>query len=312
MSAAETQQARTLAYLRQRYGGMGLPVRPMPDERSLLVSLPMGPAPFESPAGPQTIERVVFATIDAGRIKCLRPAALFGLPILDVRDATDARGIEAVIRRAWRERIDQLRDSPGRAAKSASCASTAGSNPEPNSRATSPPTSTACAGPPGSARPATGPAAFGKEGSPRARAGAKGARLGCGRCPPTATVRAFCSSGRSCSRTLTCGQPWDGRGSASRRPAARPRPSCVSPGRRRTWSSPSRPWAEATASPSSCSTRRDTKRGAKRPAPSAPPATSSGRETRTASSPAWASSSRRRGGAASHVMRGASMRTSSA
>lgn len=111
MSAAETQQARTLAYLRQRYGGMGLPVRPMPDERSLLVSLPMGPAPFESPAGPQTIERVVFATIDAGRIKCLRPAALFGLPILDVRDATDARGIEAVIRRAWRERIDQLRDT---------------------------------------------------------------------------------------------------------------------------------------------------------------------------------------------------------
>lgn len=111
MSAPEAQQERTLAFLRKRYDGMGLALRPMADERSLLVSLPISPAPFESPAGPITIERVVFSTIDAGRIKCLRPRALFGLPILDVRDATDANGIEAILRRAWRDRIHQLTEA---------------------------------------------------------------------------------------------------------------------------------------------------------------------------------------------------------
>ena len=108
MPATGPQQDRTLAFLRKRYGDMGLAVRAMPDERSLLVSLPVGAAPFESPAGPIAVERIVFATIDAGRIKCLRPRALFGLPILDVRDASDPSGIEAVIRRAWRERVREL------------------------------------------------------------------------------------------------------------------------------------------------------------------------------------------------------------
>jgi len=111
MSASEPQPERAMAHLQERYGAMGLPVRAMADERSLLVSLPVGPAPFESPAGPLVVERLVFVTIDAGRIKCLRPAALFGLPILDVRDAADAVGIEAVIRRAWRERVEGLRDA---------------------------------------------------------------------------------------------------------------------------------------------------------------------------------------------------------
>ncbi len=111
MPAPETQQERTLAFLRKRYGDMGLAVRAMADERSLLVSLPLGPAPFESPAGPITFPRVVFATIDAGRIKCLRPRPLFGLPILDVRDAADAPSIEAVLRAAWRERVRQLGDA---------------------------------------------------------------------------------------------------------------------------------------------------------------------------------------------------------
>ncbi|GEM_PF-1229156 len=110
MSAADPQLDRTLTFLRARYAEMGLPVRAMPDGRCLLVSLPVGPAPFESPAGPLVIERIVFTTIDAGRIKCLRPRPFFGLPIIDVRDARDATGIEAAIRRAWRERVRGLRD----------------------------------------------------------------------------------------------------------------------------------------------------------------------------------------------------------
>ncbi|MEM9177343.1 MAG: response regulator [Myxococcota bacterium] len=111
MSASETQQERTLAFLQKRFGEMGLPVRAMPDGRCLLVSMPIGPAPFESSAGPLSIERIVFTTIDAGRIKCLRPRPLFGLPPLDIRDATDPAAIEAVIRGAWRDRMRDLGDA---------------------------------------------------------------------------------------------------------------------------------------------------------------------------------------------------------
>lgn len=111
MSASDPQLDRTQTFLRARFSEMGLAVRPMADGRCLLVSLPIRPVPFESLAGPIVIERVVFATVDAGRIKCLRPRSLFGLPMIDVRDARDAAGVEAEIRRAWHERMRQLQEA---------------------------------------------------------------------------------------------------------------------------------------------------------------------------------------------------------
>ena len=94
-----------------RFHRMGLAARAMPGGRSLLVSLPLGPAPFESVGGPLSIERIVFSTVGADQIKCLRPRPVFGLPLLDIRHCTTASAIEARIRQAWRERTRELRET---------------------------------------------------------------------------------------------------------------------------------------------------------------------------------------------------------
>jgi two-component system chemotaxis response regulator CheY len=90
---------------------MALSARPMPGGRSLLVSLPLGPAPFESIQGPLVIDRIVFSTVGANHIKCLRPRPVFGLPLLDIRRCADAAAIESTIRQAWRDRTRELRES---------------------------------------------------------------------------------------------------------------------------------------------------------------------------------------------------------
>jgi two-component system chemotaxis response regulator CheY len=94
-----------------RFQRMGLAARAMPGGRSLLVSLPLGPAPFESVGGPLAIERIVFSTVGANQIKCLRPRPVFGLPLLDIRHCATSSDIEARIRQAWRERTQELRET---------------------------------------------------------------------------------------------------------------------------------------------------------------------------------------------------------
>ena len=111
MRADESQLDRIQQHQLARFRGMGLSVRPMPDGKSLLVSLPLGPAPFESIVGPLVIERVVFSTVGHDQIKCLRPRQLFGLPLIDIRDCKSATAVESVLRRAWRERTRKLRDA---------------------------------------------------------------------------------------------------------------------------------------------------------------------------------------------------------
>ena len=66
----------------------------------LLVSLPLGPSPFESMDGPIVIERVIFSTTGVSQIKCRRPRPVFGLPLLDIRSAKNPAASEGVIRRA--------------------------------------------------------------------------------------------------------------------------------------------------------------------------------------------------------------------
>jgi len=94
-----------------RFRRMGLSVRAMPDGRSLLVSMPFGSSPLASIAGPLEIGRVIFSTVGADHIKCLRPRPLFGLPQLDIRRCADTGAIEDTIRQAWRDRTRELRDS---------------------------------------------------------------------------------------------------------------------------------------------------------------------------------------------------------
>ncbi|MFK7894913.1 MAG: response regulator [Myxococcota bacterium] len=111
MSAAEPQLDRHQERQRARFERMGLDARPMPGGRCLLVSMQMGAAPFESVSGPLSIERVIFATVGPDQIKCLRPRAVFGLPLLNVSRCADQAALEAAIRQAWRQRTTELRDT---------------------------------------------------------------------------------------------------------------------------------------------------------------------------------------------------------
>jgi len=111
MATSEPPLDRVQQRQSARFHRMSLSARPMPGGRSLLVSLPLGPAPFESIQGPLVIERIVFSTVGPNHIKCLRPRPVFGLPLLDIRKCADATAIEATIRQAWRDRTRELRES---------------------------------------------------------------------------------------------------------------------------------------------------------------------------------------------------------
>lgn len=108
MSASEPQLDRHQQRQKDRFERMGLAPRAMRGGRSLLVALPMGPTAFESVSGPLVIEQVVFSTVGADQIKCLRPRPVFGLPLIDIRRCADAVGIETLIREAWRSRVRAL------------------------------------------------------------------------------------------------------------------------------------------------------------------------------------------------------------
>lgn len=111
MSASEAQLDRVQQRQQARFERMGLACRVMPGGRTLLVSLPISAAPFESLSGPISLERILFSTVGPDQIKCLRPRPVFGLPLLDVRRCADAASVEAMIRQAWRDRTRELRDT---------------------------------------------------------------------------------------------------------------------------------------------------------------------------------------------------------
>jgi CheY-like chemotaxis protein len=109
MSAAKLQPDRIQRHLKAHYEGLGLHARATPDGQSLLVSMSLSPAPFESIASPLTIERIIFVTVGSDLIKCLRPRPIFGLSLINVRGCKDVTSLESAIRRAWRERTRNLR-----------------------------------------------------------------------------------------------------------------------------------------------------------------------------------------------------------
>ena len=71
MSASEPQLDRVQQRQQARFERMGLACRVMPGGRTLLVSLPLSAAPFESLSGPLSLERILFSTVGADQIKCL-------------------------------------------------------------------------------------------------------------------------------------------------------------------------------------------------------------------------------------------------
>ncbi len=104
MSTSEAAQET----VRRRLEGMGIDVAPMPGGRCLVGQMRLQRRIFETTTYPIRIDEVVFATIGASGAKCLKPRALFQLPILRIRDCRDATAIEARIHLAWQRHITQL------------------------------------------------------------------------------------------------------------------------------------------------------------------------------------------------------------
>ncbi|MBW2272682.1 MAG: response regulator [Deltaproteobacteria bacterium] len=90
---------------------MGIRTRLMSGGRTVLASMSVGSEPFETLGRAVRVDDVVFSTVGQDRIKCLRPRLLFALPLLRVVNCRDAKAIEARIRTAWRQHLDELRAS---------------------------------------------------------------------------------------------------------------------------------------------------------------------------------------------------------
>lgn len=100
---------RQVAAFRRRLESMSLELRVVPGGHSLLVRLPARGGPLAGLGAPLLLRWIVFATVGANRIKCLLPRPLFHLPLLSVADCDDPAALEARVREAWEQRVEQLR-----------------------------------------------------------------------------------------------------------------------------------------------------------------------------------------------------------
>lgn len=92
----------------RRLASMGIEARVMRGGRAALASMPLDARPFPALERSVRFERVVFATVGTHQIKCLKPEALFALPLVDVRGCASAGDLEERIRAAWRARQEEL------------------------------------------------------------------------------------------------------------------------------------------------------------------------------------------------------------
>jgi two-component system chemotaxis response regulator CheY len=94
--------------LQDRLEAMGVDVAQMPGGRCLLARMRLQRSRFETTGDPLQIDEVVFATVGPNGAKCLKPRALFQLPILRIRECRDATALEACIHVAWQRHLAQL------------------------------------------------------------------------------------------------------------------------------------------------------------------------------------------------------------
>jgi CheY-like chemotaxis protein len=105
---AQVDELRRQQILQRRFQAMGLEAGLLAGGRSVLVTLPVGPEPFETPHGPRRLRAVRFYTVGHDRIKCLAPLALFHVPLVRIVDCETAAHLEARVRAAWSERMRAL------------------------------------------------------------------------------------------------------------------------------------------------------------------------------------------------------------
>lgn len=89
----------------------GVNARMMEGERCVLASMRLQPVPFETLTGSMRIDQVMFSSVGRYRIKCLKPHALFQLPLIRIHDCRDTTALEARIRLAWKRHIADLTDA---------------------------------------------------------------------------------------------------------------------------------------------------------------------------------------------------------
>jgi CheY-like chemotaxis protein len=105
---AQADELRRQQILQRRFRAMGLEAGLLAGGRSVLVTLPVGPEPFETPQGPRRLRALRFYTVGHDRIKCLAPLALFHVPLTRIVDCETAGQLEARVRAAWSERMRGL------------------------------------------------------------------------------------------------------------------------------------------------------------------------------------------------------------
>ncbi|MCP5057234.1 MAG: response regulator [bacterium] len=87
--------------LAKRLTAMGLEVEILAGGRCLRGVLSLAHEPFLTPSGPLTVSSIEFASVGPQRIKCLRPASFFQLPIISIAGCGEASELEGRIRAAW-------------------------------------------------------------------------------------------------------------------------------------------------------------------------------------------------------------------
>lgn len=91
-SIEETEQARIL----RRLETMGIRARLVPGGRCVLASMQATTRSLETLNGTLPLNEIVFATVGRDHIRCLRPQALFVLPLFAFSIATTSRLLKAV------------------------------------------------------------------------------------------------------------------------------------------------------------------------------------------------------------------------
>lgn len=105
---AQAEELRRQQILQRRFQAMGLDAGLLAGGRSVLVTMPVGPEPFETHQGPRVLRAIRFYTVGHDRIKCVAPLALFHLPLVRIVDCETAEQLEARVRAAWSERVRGL------------------------------------------------------------------------------------------------------------------------------------------------------------------------------------------------------------
>ncbi|MCP5041073.1 MAG: response regulator [bacterium] len=103
----ESEQGRIF----QRLQGMGIRARLLPGGRSVLASMHSAGRAIDTLNGSLPLSEIVFATAGRDQIKCLRPQALFVLPLIRIADCKSASSLDSRIRACWNRHLVAVRNA---------------------------------------------------------------------------------------------------------------------------------------------------------------------------------------------------------